>query len=54
MKQWTTVLRHKGYEIQTLDGADAGDCMDYRIQPPISEQTYPTIGDAIAAIDSQP
>ena len=47
-------MKHKGYAIQTLDGAEEGDCMDYRIEPPINYQAYPNISDAIEAIDSRP
>jgi hypothetical protein len=54
MKQWKTVLRHKGRDIQILDGVGAGDCLDYRVSPPLSGQnTFLTIGDAVAAIDRE-
>lgn len=53
MKVWETVWMHKGHEIKILNNAEAGDCMDYKIEPPLSqwEMNYPTIGDAVEAIE---
>ncbi len=54
MKHWVTVACHKGYEVKTLDGAEAGDEMDYIIEPVIEEgRTYKTVGEAFEAIDNQ-
>ena len=53
MKQWTTVGLHKGYAIQTLNGAEIGDCMDYRVDPPLMchPNEFPTIAAAVSAIE---
>ncbi len=51
MKRWVTVLSIKGFDIKVLDGADAGDCQDYIIEPPLGEgHTYGTIDEAVKAI----
>ncbi|WP_160044696.1 hypothetical protein [Paenibacillus sp. USDA918EY] len=53
-KEWVTVKEHRGHKIQILNGAGAGECMDYKIVPDIRsspECTYPTIRAAIEAID---
>jgi hypothetical protein len=60
MKQWVTVATYRGYEIQILDGAEVGDPMDYRTNPPLPGQdhdcncpacTFSTVVDAMTAID---
>lgn len=50
-KIWKVVMSIKGFDIKFLDGAEAGDCHDYIIDPPLGEgHTYPTIVDAVKAI----
>jgi hypothetical protein len=52
-------MTHKGRAIQVLDGAETGDPLDYRIEPPLSHaansdcpiQYYSTVADAIEKID---
>lgn len=60
MKEWITVLEHGGRIIQILNGAGADDQIGYRIVPPVAGAyndcgclacTYPTIGDAVDAIN---
>ncbi|WP_148466791.1 hypothetical protein, partial [Paenibacillus senegalimassiliensis] len=52
MKQWTTVMSFKGYDIQILDGAEAGDIQGYMIDPPLApSKTYPTIDAAVKDIE---
>lgn len=52
MKEWATVYKHKGYNVQVLNNAGSGDCMEYKVEPSLPGQTlYSTIGDAIQAID---
>lgn len=51
MKRWVTVLSIKGFDVKVLDGAEAGDCQDYIIEPPLGEGlTYGTIDEAVKAI----
>ncbi|KHF33367.1 hypothetical protein CM49_04315 [Paenibacillus sp. P1XP2] len=54
-KEWVTVKEHRGYKIQILNGAGAGDCLDYKAVPALYSRpegsTYPTIGAAMEAID---
>lgn len=54
MKQWQTVHKYKGYEIQVLNGAEEYDLMGYRIVPELPSrggEYWDCVGDAIEAID---
>ncbi|WP_127486559.1 hypothetical protein [Paenibacillus ehimensis] len=37
VKEWITVYKHNGYQIEVLNGAEAGDPMGYRLNPPLPE-----------------
>lgn len=53
MKAWITVYKHKVHEIKILNGAEIGDCMDYKVEPALpGHETFPTVGDAVVAIEA--
>ena len=52
-KEWVSVFKHKGHDILFLNGAGVGDSKDYKVSPPVEAKTYPTIGDAINAIETK-
>lgn len=51
-KEWVKVYSHKGFDIKILSGAEVGDEMGYKVDSWVLwANTYPTVADAIAAID---
>ncbi|WP_019536573.1 hypothetical protein [Paenibacillus ginsengihumi] len=53
MKQWVTVFKHNGYDVQILNGAGVSDPKGYRTTPALPGQIdlFSTVADAVEAID---
>lgn len=52
MKEWVKVCTHKGFDIKVLNGAEEGDEFGYKVDSWVLwADTFPTVADAIAAID---
>lgn len=51
-KQWVTVYRHRGYDIQVLSGAEMSDTFGYKISRQ-DETIYNTVDEAVFAINTR-